>query len=120
MRSFLCLLALCALPVAAQQKKIVVLSPDPAIARELQSASSKVRVVTATRENVMQEIADADAFVGEPTPEMVRAGKNLQWVQVMSAGVERALHLSGGNDLRDSALRDLGSAPREVLTPVDE
>jgi hypothetical protein len=28
--------------------------------------------------------------------------------------------VSGGIDLRDSALRDLGSAPREVLTPVDE
>jgi phosphoglycerate dehydrogenase-like enzyme len=33
---------------------------------------------------------------------MVRAGKKLQWVQINSAGVERALHLSGGNDLRDS------------------
>jgi phosphoglycerate dehydrogenase-like enzyme len=33
---------------------------------------------------------------------MVRAGKNLKWVQITSAGAERVLHLSGGNDLRDS------------------
>jgi phosphoglycerate dehydrogenase-like enzyme len=50
----------------------------------------------------MQEIADADAFVGSITPELVRAGKKLKWVQITSAGAERALHLSGGNDLRDS------------------
>ena len=30
--------------------------------------------------------------------------KKLQWVQITSAGVERALHLSGGNDLRDSKI----------------
>ena len=32
----------------------------------------------------------------------MRAGKNLKWVQVMSAGVENVLFKSGGNDLRDS------------------
>jgi phosphoglycerate dehydrogenase-like enzyme len=52
----------------------------------------------------MKEITDADAYIGNISPEMVRAGKNLKWVQVMSAGVERALHLSGGNDLRDSPI----------------
>ncbi len=104
MRSFVCLLALCALPLAAQQKKIVVLNADPAMVSDLSSASSKVRIVSATRANLKQELADADALIGEPTPEDIRIGKNLQWVQVMSAGVERALHLSGGNDLRDSKI----------------
>jgi phosphoglycerate dehydrogenase-like enzyme len=50
----------------------------------------------------MQEIGDADAFIGSITPEEVRAGKKLQWVQVMSAGVEGVLPLSGSNALRDS------------------
>src|SRR5437764_6589896 len=50
----------------------------------------------------MQEIADADAFIGNITPEQVRAGKNLKWVGVMSAGVEQVLFKSGSNDLRDS------------------
>jgi phosphoglycerate dehydrogenase-like enzyme len=50
----------------------------------------------------MQEIADADGFIGDIRPEEVRAAKKLQWVQVMSAGVEGVLFMSGGNDLRDS------------------
>jgi phosphoglycerate dehydrogenase-like enzyme len=88
--------------LAAQTKKILVLNADPALLGELQSASSKVRLVPVTPANVMQEIADADAFIGEIKPEQVRAGKNLKWVQVMSAGVERVLHLSGGDDLANS------------------
>jgi phosphoglycerate dehydrogenase-like enzyme len=50
----------------------------------------------------MQEIGDADGFVGDIRPEEVRAGKRLKWVQTMSAGVEGVLFLSGGHDLRDS------------------
>lgn len=87
---------------AAETKKIVVTNADPGMLKELQSASSLVRIIPVTKANVMQEIADADAFIGEINPEEVRAGKNLKWVGVMSAGVERVLHLSGGNDLRDS------------------
>lgn len=104
MRSLVCLLAFCALPLVAQQKKILLMNPDPAVLNELSSASSKVHIVPVTRDTVMKELSDADALIGEVTPEQVRAGKNLQWVQVMSAGVERVLSLSGGNDLRDSKI----------------
>ena len=31
-------------------------------------------------------------------------GKKLEWTQTLSAGVEKVLHLSGGNDLRDSKI----------------
>lgn len=89
-------------PAQAQTKKILVRNADPALLKELQNVTPKVRLVVATPENVMQEIADADAFIGEITPAEVRAGKKLKWVQTMSAGVERILHLSGGNELRDS------------------
>jgi phosphoglycerate dehydrogenase-like enzyme len=85
-----------------QPKKILISSPDATVVQELQNASPLARVVSVTPQNVMQEIVDADAFIGEIKPEQVRAGKKLQWVQTMSAGVERILHLSGGNDLRDS------------------
>jgi phosphoglycerate dehydrogenase-like enzyme len=96
-------LAVCALALAAQTKKIVV-TGDQDFVNDLQSASSKVRLVGVTPQSAMKEISDADAYIGNISPEMVRAGKNLKWVQVMSAGVERALHLSGGNDLRDSPI----------------
>jgi phosphoglycerate dehydrogenase-like enzyme len=104
MRQLLLALLLCCWALDAQTKKILVLNPDPNMLRELESASPKARLVPVTRSTVMQEIGDADAFIGELSPAEVRAGKNLQWVQVMSAGVERVLHLSGGNDLRDSKI----------------
>jgi phosphoglycerate dehydrogenase-like enzyme len=92
---------LCAVALFAQTKKIVV--ADPALANELQGVSSRVRIVPVTPQTVMQEITDADAYIGGGIkPEQVRAGKNLKWVQTMSAGVETVLHLSGANDLRDS------------------
>ncbi len=104
MGRLLVLSALCVFAVSGQTKKILVSNSDPTLLKELQSVSSKVQITPVTKENVMQEIGSADAFIGEITPEMVRAGKNLKWVQVMSAGVERVLHLSGGNDLRDSKI----------------
>jgi phosphoglycerate dehydrogenase-like enzyme len=103
LRLALCL-AVCAAFASAQTKKIVIASADPEMVKDLQSASPRVRIVSTTPQNVLSELTDADAFIGDIRPEMVRAGKNLKWVQVMSAGVERVLHLSGSNDLRDSPI----------------
>lgn len=90
------------LPLCAQTKKIVVSGGDPVLVKDLQSASSKARIVPVTKDNVMTEVADADAYVGSIRPAEVRAGKKLQWVQIMSAGAEGVLFKSGGTDLRDS------------------
>lgn len=107
MRSLTAVFALVALVSAdasAQdgEKKILVSSQGPELVEELKGASPQARIVPVTPETVMQEIVDADAFIGRITPEQVRAGKNLKWVGSMSAGVEWFLHLSGGTDLRDS------------------
>ena len=88
--------------LAGQTKKILVETDSADFVKDLQSASSQVRIVGVTKANAMQEIGDADAFVGAITPAEVRAGKNLKWVQIMSAGAETVLFKSGGNDLRDS------------------
>jgi phosphoglycerate dehydrogenase-like enzyme len=90
----------CACALSAQQKKILV--GDAAIVPQLEGASDKVRLVAVTPDTLMKELPDADAFIGNLKAEQVRAAKNLKWMQVMSAGVENVLHLSGGNDLRDS------------------
>jgi phosphoglycerate dehydrogenase-like enzyme len=96
------LVLLCSVPLAAQQKKIVVATGGEALANQLQAVTPKARVVLLTSANRMQEIADADGFIGDITPDEVRAGKNIKWVQVMSAGVEKILFPASG----DSALRD--------------
>jgi phosphoglycerate dehydrogenase-like enzyme len=104
MRCLLQLLALCAFAVSAsaQTKKILLESDDQALLKQLQNASAKAIIIPVTKDSMMREIGDADAFIGNINPEQVRTGKKLQWVQIMSAGAERVLHLSGGDDLRDS------------------
>ena len=97
----LLLIGVCAL--SAQTKKILVdREEEDVMVRDLQSVSPKAKIVAVNKANVMQEIGDADAFIGNISPAEVRAGKNLKWVQVMSAGVENVLFMSGGSDLRDS------------------
>jgi D-2-hydroxyacid dehydrogenase (NADP+) len=95
------LILMMACTLSAQTKKIVVRG-DTKLIQELQSVTDKARIVQITDQNVMSEIVDADAYVGNIKPAEVRAGKNLKWVAIMSAGVENALFMSGGNDLRDS------------------
>src|SRR3954451_23823699 len=95
----------CALSLLAQQKKILVAYNSPDLVGQLRSAAPQARIVPVSLGNVMSEIADADAFLGEITSAQVRAGKNLKWVGVMSAGVERVLFPSDGtSDLRQSSI----------------
>ncbi|MBM3804366.1 MAG: D-2-hydroxyacid dehydrogenase [Acidimicrobiia bacterium] len=98
--------AVCVLTASsfAQTKKILLEGDDMELAKRLQKVSAQAKIVPVTADNVMNEIADADAFIGSIKPEHVRAGKKLQWVQNMGAGVERVLHLSGGDDLRNSKI----------------
>jgi len=100
------ILAVCVFTASsfAQSKKILLESDDTELLKQLRSASAKANIVPVTSDNVMREIGDADGFIGNVTPEHVRAGKKLQWVQIMSAGAERVLHLAGGNELRDSKI----------------
>ena len=95
-------LAVSTAPAAAQSKKILV---DAGMAEwfgDLRSVAAGASIVKATPDNVLNEIVDADAFIGNITPEQVRAAKKLKWVQVPFAGVERVLFGPGGEALRDS------------------
>ncbi len=84
-------------------QKILVAGGDAAFVEDLQSVTPRARIVPVTKANVMDEIVDADAYIGDITSPEVRAGKNLRWVGVMSAGVERVLFpRDGSSDLRRS------------------
>lgn len=91
-----------AFTLSAQTPKKIVVLGDTALAEKLQGVSPLANIVLANRETAAQEIADADAIIGVPKAAEIRQAKKLQWLQVPSAGVENVLHLSGGNDLRDS------------------
>jgi phosphoglycerate dehydrogenase-like enzyme len=102
MRRLIFLALACSLALSAQQKKILASDSDTELVQELQSVTTQARIVPVNESKVMSEIVDADAFLGEITSSEVRAGKNLKWVGVMSAGVERVLFPRDGT----SALRD--------------
>ncbi len=98
-------LALAMLSVAlcgAQQLKIVVSGQNPETIADWQSASDKVKLVRVTSDTAIDEIADADAYIGNISPELVMAGKKLRWVQTLSAGVEQVLHKTGSDALANS------------------
>lgn len=95
----------CCLQIFAQEKKILVAYDDPDLVQQLKSVSTGARIIPVSHNNVMQELPDADAFIGDITSEEVRAGKNLKWVGVMSAGVEGVLFpRDGSSDLRRSSI----------------
>lgn len=87
LRRWFLLLAVSAAAVAAQ-KKIVVTGMNPDAIHAMQNVSPNVKVVSADREHMLEQVADADAIIGTIDPELFRAAKNLKWVQVYSAGVE--------------------------------
>ena len=86
----------------AQTLKILVAGQNDETLADWQRASSKVELVRVSSETAMNEIADADAYIGNISPELVQAGKKLRWVQTLSAGVEQVLHRSGSDTLANS------------------
>lgn len=105
MRRVSIVLLACAAGLSAQRTKVLVEESSPQFIAQLQAVAPAAKIVPVTRSNAMQEIGDADAFIGDITSAEVRAGKNLKWVGVMSAGVERVLFPSDGSaDLRNSKI----------------
>jgi hypothetical protein len=84
-----------ALPLTvAAQKRVVVTGASSAEVKELQAAAPLARIVSVSGDaEVRREIAEADGFIGSPTPELMRIGKKLRWVQVGSAGVDNPVAL---------------------------
>lgn len=94
---------LCCLPLIGQPKKILLAIDTPGLADELRKVTDQATIVPVSPGTVMQQLPDADAFIGEISSAEVRAGKNLKWVGVMSAGVEDVLFpKDGSSDLRQS------------------
>jgi phosphoglycerate dehydrogenase-like enzyme len=60
-------------------------------AKAVADSVATVEWVIVPPESVLAVIATADGFVGAPTPEIIRAGKHLRWVQTQSGGVDAFL-----------------------------
>lgn len=76
-------------PQAPAQLKIVVTGRGADWIPDMKQVAPGVAFVEGRPDNVVKEVADADAILGEINPEIFRAGKKLKWVHIYSAGVER-------------------------------
>jgi phosphoglycerate dehydrogenase-like enzyme len=85
--------------MAQTVKKVVITSLGPYHSRigekelaEFRAAAPNLQlVVTEDKDRILTEVADADGILGTINPEIFRAAKKLQWVQVQQAGVEGLL-----------------------------
>lgn len=73
--------------------KLLVYGPEgKEIVDAIRQAASGVVVVVATNDDeARREIADADAFYGRITPELLAAARRLRWVQSPAIGLERTM-----------------------------
>jgi phosphoglycerate dehydrogenase-like enzyme len=74
-------------------KLVVARDPGDAARRDaLQAAAPDVKVVFAKdNDAALNAAANADAIIGFCTPEILQRAKRLQWIQLLSAGVERCV-----------------------------
>jgi phosphoglycerate dehydrogenase-like enzyme/glyoxylase-like metal-dependent hydrolase (beta-lactamase superfamily II) len=79
-------------PGWTKPKRIIVPNLMPARLAELKVVAPDVFFVPVkTAEEAASETGDADAVLGYCTPDIVKAGKKLRWIQVGHAGVEKDL-----------------------------
>jgi phosphoglycerate dehydrogenase-like enzyme/glyoxylase-like metal-dependent hydrolase (beta-lactamase superfamily II) len=79
-------------PGWTKPKRIVVPNLMPARLAELKAVAPDIFFVPVkTAAEAASEAGDADAVLGFCTPEIVKAGKKLRWIQVGHAGVEKDL-----------------------------
>ncbi len=71
-------------------KMVVFPSVKEEAFRRIRAAAGAMQAVNAaSNEEARREIADADAFFGRITPELLGAAQKLRWVQAPMAGLER-------------------------------
>jgi len=81
-------------PLARSQvsKRVLVVGVSEEQLASLQRAVPGLDLFTADEDELVSKVGDADGLVGTCTPEVVKAGKNLEWVQVGSAGVSYCMY----------------------------
>ena len=75
-----------------REPRVLVLGVSDEQVKNLQQAVPSVELVTAEQDERAARVADVEALIGTCDPELVKAGKNLKWVQVGSAGVSYCMY----------------------------
>ena len=127
----LLLLGLATVPLSGQSKKVVVIGQSADLVSALRAGSpTGITIAHVTRRgagdaDLLREVADAHAIIGNPTLELVKAAKELEWVQITSAGVKPYLYpelvesgvvMTNAQTLSSAAIADHGFAMLLALT----
>jgi phosphoglycerate dehydrogenase-like enzyme len=79
-------------PGWSEPRRMVVPNLMPARLAELKRVAPKIEFIPVrTAEDAAKVVQDADAVVGFCTPDLIKAGKNLRWIHVGHAGVDKDL-----------------------------
>jgi cyclase len=100
-------------PGWTKPRRIVVPNLMPARLNELKRIAPAIEFIPVkTAEDAARAAVDADAVLGFCTPDIVRAGKQLRWIQVGHAGVEKEIssELTGSNIVLTNTQRIYGPA----------
>lgn len=74
-------------------KRILVGGFAAPMAGELQAAVPDIEFIAAKPGEIARQAATADATIGVCTPEALAAGKSIQWIHMVSAGVETCVSI---------------------------
>ena len=73
--------------------KIVIyddlLSLDQALIQTIQEVAPEATVVAPSKENLVEELTDAEIFFGFCPPEIIQSTNSLRWIQMTSAGMDK-------------------------------
>jgi phosphoglycerate dehydrogenase-like enzyme/glyoxylase-like metal-dependent hydrolase (beta-lactamase superfamily II) len=97
-------------PGWTKPRRIIVPNLMPARLAELKRVAPEIEFIPVrTSEDAAKAVEDADAVIGFCTPEIVKSGKNLRWIQ-LQAGMENDLssELGGPSIVLTSARRVYG------------
>ena len=87
--AFVALVLLPLIAGAQQRPKIVVANLSDDQFSELQASALVDFIPVSDSDEAIKEIADADALLGLCNLDLIQAGKQLKWIQIYSAGVDR-------------------------------
>jgi phosphoglycerate dehydrogenase-like enzyme len=88
-------------------KKIVVVGLDEASTAELKKAAPpEVHLVSPPPDQFAAELGNADALISpQIRPDLLRAARHLQWLQILNSGVEDVLPMLRGSDITLTGLK---------------
>ncbi|HEX2493706.1 MAG TPA: D-2-hydroxyacid dehydrogenase, partial [Steroidobacter sp.] len=80
-------------PAWRKPRRILVGGFGAQLLPDLRSLAPDIEFIAAKPDEIAKQAADVDAVIGLCTPEILAVGKSIQWIQLLSAGVEHCVSI---------------------------